>query len=622
MRSPGIFRRICKRAAALALGLLFSMATIFLPCGGIVHPAAAGADARPPYQFAIETAPFSGLDDKIRVFQDISLAEGEAFALAGWLATDEGVSGYEYLWVPEDSVSAEWQTVKDPQIIARKDLTGAGIPYRSGHDTAGFHFDIAPPPDTEAGYYNFFLRGLDGMGNPCDMIAALRIRYGNADVDNGSSRVVHFGRLAEAAASDKTLLRGEATVDAEAITLKTGGAVSLGTYNLAAFEQILITVETKGAADAAGRRAILGLKSDGDHTFGTPGEPYNMTDALVYAALPDRPGTLEMDIKACDQNGELWLTAYAEAAVKITEIKLVYNGHATDRVAAKVRFSDDLGTDYFGGANRVTLSGVDDQQLGEVLRIEVSEDTNDPYVYFYAERLLGSAGIRLSADDYSYLVLLARTPPTNVSGHACLYLCAGTIMAPTGASTHSFLAENDGEWHYYLLDLTENPTWSGLIHGWRFDIINANSLQGNYMDIASVQFFRTAEAAEAAARRDPSDEIAHAAGDPAIILDMSEEIADSDFTIDPDDMYIVEDESESESATSPVLSETDTSDKESAEGESEEDADVSASASDTTDASSTGGCTSVASSAVLLWIFAALLCAAKKKRFKTEEVFP
>ncbi len=521
----------------VVIGLLI-LTAILLAFGNHTRTTAAET-TRPPYLFSIDTEPLHVGGASIAVLRDLSWEMGMSLRLAGWLATDEGVSAYQYLWAPVGGM-AEWQTVQEPQIFNRKDLAAAGIGYRSGHETAGFDFTLSLPTDVEAGYYNLFVRAVDGMGNTCDMIAALNIRYGNADEDDGTTCTVNFARLLEE--SKKTsILRGGAEITAEGILLPAGGSVRLGDYMLAGCEQLLVTVATEGAADADGRRAVIGLKSGGTHSFGQPGERYNMTDALVYAPLSDKANTLSVDLSACDYGGEVWLTAYTDTALTVTEVRFVYNGYATDRVAAKIRFSADT-ISYFSGANHVVLSGVRDPALGDVLRIEVSEDTNDPFIHFYAERLMAEADIRLSADNYRYMVILARMSSENLRNHTAFYLCAGNITSASERCTCSFQTTNDGRWHYYLVDLTEKDTWTGRIHGWRFDIINGDSVAGNYMDVASVQFFRTEKAAQAAASRDPAGEGTYTLGEPAVIRDMSEEIADDGFAIDPEDAYVVETE--------------------------------------------------------------------------------
>ncbi len=531
---------------------LLAVAVLAALSGAAAPPA---PDQAPPlFRFAIDTPAYHAGGDAIAIIRNATLAENEPLTIQGWVATNAGISGYQYRWHSSSGAAVDvWQPVEDASIGARGDLTNAQIPYPSGHKTAGFSLTIPPPPDIEAGYYNVYLRAIDGNGAPCDILALYRLCYGNADRDSGEGYAINLDRLVAEGADS---LRGGATVSSEGITIPAGGSVRLGELALSGFEQLLITYTTENAADADGRRAVLGLKSTGTHSFGTPGEKYDLTGSLCYAGLSDKPGTLLVDLSTCDYAGETWLTAYTDTPLTITAVELVYNGFGTDRVAAKLYLSADLIQNYFAGLNCMSLSGITDPTLGDVLRMEVTDDTNDPYGYFYAENLLGEADIRLDAGIYRYMVVLARAKPENAGDHAAFYLCAGHITGPSGSLTSSFLTENDGRWHYYLLDLGENPLWDGIIHGWRFDIINGNCKAGDTVDFASIQLFRTREAAEAVAARSPSDAPAFTRGAPAVEKDLCEEAASGPYVIDPTDAFVAETETTPALETAP--GETDT----------------------------------------------------------------
>jgi hypothetical protein len=76
----------------------------------------------------------------------------------------------------------------------------------------------------------------------------------------------------------------------------------------------------------------------------------------------------------------------------------------------------------------------------------------------------------------------------------------------------------------------------------RFDIISRDCVPGNAMEFASMQFFRTREAAEAAASQRIGDLKAYDQDtDPAVIRDMTEEqeSAGGDFVMDDADTYVV-----------------------------------------------------------------------------------
>ena len=119
------------------------------------------------------------------------------------------------------------------------------------------------------------------------------------------------------------------------------------------------------------------------------------------------------------------------------------------------------------------------------------------------------------------MVVLARAASHNAMNRMVLYLCAGTIMGATEDCTCGVELVSDGQWHYYLIDLTDTPTWNGTVHSWRFDVLNGPCAEGDYVDIATVQFFRTSAAAQkAAAASTAVCETPYAKGQPAVYADM------------------------------------------------------------------------------------------------------
>lgn len=545
-----------RRGASPSTTLLTLMTTwLALSLCLLLFPLPVSAAAgRVPYYHAIDEHSLgsgSGMSgETIALFEGGHLARGETITVKGWVATSEGIRGYEYLWVPAGGGAAAWMPVDAVQILKRTDLAASGIPYASGHATAGYVLSFGAPAGTEAGYYDVYVRAIDGMGSPCDLVAFLNVRYANPDIDNGERRTVSFLRIGEEGSS---ALRGNAEVTGRGITIHPGDAVRLGTYPLTAFERVSITYTTGEEGVSAGTRTpVLGLKSAGDHPYGGTGEAYNITDNIAYAGLActDGTATVEMDLSACTYNGEVWLTGYLGGTLTVTDITFTYDGYATDRVAARIHLSADLLDGYFTGYNQITATGVQDPHLGDVLRMELTENGNDPFVYFKAGSLLADNELILDADEYAYMVLLYRAGRSGSPCASTFYLCAGDIYGATEACTHSFVLQTDGQWHYLLLDLTNTANWSGRINGWRFDIYNGNSNAGDYVEYATVQFFRTHEAAVEAAAEDPAACTAYHSGDPAVIRDMREETAEEDFIMDPDDTYVVT-EPETEAPTEP-----------------------------------------------------------------------
>ena len=532
-------------AMCLRKGIALLIAFTLLAAGLLAIPsfavyAAPDDGGRVPYRYSFDKIHTkSHSDTRLVVLRDLELELGQPLEAAGWLATDEGVSAYQYLWIPAGGGVGEWITLTDARISPRPDLEGAGIPYVSGHGTAGFTFSIEPPEGTADGYYDVYVRALDGMGTPCDLAVLLGLRYGEPDVVTVGAHRISFSRvLREGEAS----LFGGATVTEEAIILPPDGGVKLGHFNLAGFEAVKITYEALNP-EAPGKTPVLGLKSAGTYSYGKGSEGYNLTDDLAYTPISLSQSEILLDLSGCDDYGDLWLTGHLNADLRITKVEFVCNGYGTDRVAAKVYLSEELISSYFTSYNYTDLKPLTDPVLGDVLRMEVKEDTNDPFVFFHAGKLLKDRDVVLDAGEYKYMVFLYRAGTANNTTRMNLYLCAGNITGATEACNQGVALQNDGKWHYLLVDLTQRENWDGIINGWRFDYISGNSDAGDYVDFASVQFFRTEKAAKAAAGQDPAKGTAFHTGDPFMIKDLCEEQgqeSNGDIpTIDPADTYVV-----------------------------------------------------------------------------------
>ena len=529
----------------LRKGIIFLIVFTLLAAGLLAVPsfavyAAPDDGGRVPYRFHFETLhTTSAGGDVIQVVRNLELGLGQSLEAAGWMATAEGVSAYQYLWLPAGGGFGEWITVENPHITNRPDLTATGIEYPSGHGTAGFTLSITPPADTPEGCYDIYIRALDGMGIPCDLAALLNLRYGNPDEITEASHRISFPRIQR---EGEASLFGGATVTEEAIILPPDGGVRLGNFNLAGYEAVKITYEITNP-DAPGKTPVLGLKSDGKYSYGKGDEGYNMTHDLAYSMIAADQNELVLDLTGCDEYGEVWLTGHLNCDVRITQVSFVCSGYGTDRVAAKIYLSNDLVSRYFGGNNRTDLVDVTDPVLGDVLRMEVREETNDPYAFFIAGGLLKDHDIVLDADEYKYMVFLYRASSANNTTRMNLYLCAGNITGATEACNQGVTLQNDGKWHYLYVDLTQRANWEGIINGWRFDYISGDSDAGDYVDFASVQFFRTGEAALAAAKQDPAKGEAYHVGDTPVFKDMSEEQgqenAGGNLNVDPADTYEV-----------------------------------------------------------------------------------
>ncbi len=496
-------------------------------------PAVSGGNLlRAPYTFCVENTSagsgFSGTS-AIYVYEGYVLPENEHLTLEGWFVTDEGVHHYEYAWVSGLHRAPEWQTVHDATIFDRPDLAAAGIPYPGGHSTAGFSIDIPPLPHMTDGYYDLYVRAVTGDGVNCDMVLFSRLRYGTPDADDGMKRIVSFTRLAK---TEGALTK--ATVTEAGLMMTNQSIAALGSLELGVFERIKITYSLDEAY-TDGKQALIGFKSSPEHLYGDGNGWYNLTDhvtALPLNTSATEPQTVELDLSKVQlkDHQNLYLSAYLKDGVTLTvhQLELTYRGEGYDHTAAKIYLSADV-IGKFSGTNMVTIGGVNDPVMGDVLRIEVLDETNDPFAHFNAWSLMNDYDVNLSADDYKYMVVLARASKENKHSSMTFYLCAGSIIGATEACTYTHTLTTDGQWHYYVFDLTSKENWTGGINGWRFDIINGDCQPGNYVDFASIQLFRTPEAAAAAASAPVTGNITpHALGMSAVIRDDIEESHISD----------------------------------------------------------------------------------------------
>ena len=529
----------------LRKGIAILLAAVLLTAGLLAVPsfavyAAPDDGGRVPYRYSFDhlhTASFT--DTGIKAVRNLELELGQPLEAAGWMATDEGISDYLYMWVPSGgSVAGTWEQVTTLQILPRPDLTAAGIEYPSGHSTAGFQFTIEPPKDLPEGYYDIYIRALDGMGTPCDLAAILDLRYGDPDRVSVSGQSISFPRIGR---EGEASLLGGATVEGNTLRLPPDGRVRLGDLNLTSFEEVKITYYFPDARAWKGdKTSILGLKSSGGYSYGKEDESYNVTHSLVYAPLWERAGQITLKLTECDENGDIWLTGHLNSEIVITAIDFVGKGYGTDRVAALINLSGETATPYLRSFSHTEAKTVTDPQLGEVLRLEVKDATNDPYAHFAVGDLLRDHDIVLDADVYKYLVLLYRAEPVNNTDRMNLYLCSGPIMGATEECNQGATLLRDGQWHYLLVDLAQKANWGGIVNGWRFDYISGDSDAGDAVEFASVQFFRTSKAAHEAAQQDPTRREAYKSGDPVVLRDMREEgSAEEEFIPDPSDTYEV-----------------------------------------------------------------------------------
>lgn len=612
-----VSRRKGRGAMRRGAGRIFARLTLYVMLGLLavswsLPVSAARTGARKAYSFCIDE--MAGKHDGSRrdqmlIDRDRSFAPGQRLHFAGWVAAPDGISGYEYTFVPlgyggskTDLGSPVWYSPDEVNITARRDLSAAGVPYPSGHATAGFDLTLSAPEETD-GYYDFYLRAVDADGNTYDLLAVLNVAVGLPDADDGSVHRINLARLARDGGGQE----GVSFPKEGGIRLSAGGVLALGCLGLSPFESVRVTYTvSSGFTENEGtRQAALGLKiGEGNETpspYNRSGK-YDMSGSLTMGRLRNGAETrmLQLDLSGVRTQGELYLSAYlfGDDSVTVTDLAFVYNGKGTSRTAARIFLSGDLAP-YLSGANSVDTETVHDSRLGDVLRIRASSETNDPYVYFNAEALLAEHEVRINADEYRYMVVLARARTGNAHGNMTFYLCAGDIGGPTEACTVTQYLETDGEWHYYLLDLSGLDTWAGFVHGWRFDMINAPAAAGDYVDYASVQFFRTETAAWEVASGNPlKPDTVFRSGDAPVMRDDREEAAEDSQVFVPDvrDVYEpfgpgTDTEPATESASDAAIS-----DPSGGESESEQ---TDGTPAGTDAAGAGGGCRSVAAAGIV-----------------------
>ena len=513
---------------------------------GMLAVGTGAAAVKVPYLLCVEELSGQRVDfrqEYMYISSGHELGIDEAIQISGWIATPEGISHYECAWIPVTGGVPQWRDVDDQEMIPRPDLTWAETAYASGHGTAGYSLCVYPDDFMEDGCYDLYIRAVTGGDQFCDVLLLPNVVYGAPDVERDGCLSMSLSRLER----EHGALRNAVIMEEGILRMGSGGMVRLGDYHLSAFESLRVTYSVPQAFETE-KQAVLGLKSSGDYVYGDGAGKYNITDNLLYFPIDtsqvDTVKTVEINLKqsGITYAGDLYLCGYTAGQIDIHGVDLIYEGQAHSRTAAKIYFSEDM-LSYLDGIQKMSLSGYTDPIFGDVLRFSVTEDTNDPYVFFHTENLMKAHDVRLTADEYKYVVVLAKAASHNLNSRIGLYLCAGTIVGPTEDCTYNWELTLDDQWHYYLLDLSELGTWRGRIHGWRFDMINAPAHAGDYVDVATVQFFRTAAAAQRAAAGDVSVcDTPYAKGQPLLFADMQEEqqgTGNSGFVISPEDAYEV-----------------------------------------------------------------------------------
>ncbi len=148
----------------------------------------------------------------------------------------------------------------------------------------------------------------------------------------------------------------------------------------------------------------------------------------------------------------------------------------------------DIIFDNQAAVDWVNASGVVDataslSSTGDSYMKITSADSEDPQVNLN----ISSRGV-ISADDYKYMVVTARTSKSSL---AKMFLCPGTITVPTEDCTVTWNWTADGSWRDYVIDLSAITNWTGNINSIRFDYFNGNSARNSTLDLRSIKFYKT-----------------------------------------------------------------------------------------------------------------------------------
>ncbi|MBE7064702.1 MAG: hypothetical protein E7384_02665, partial [Ruminococcaceae bacterium] len=117
--------------------------------------------------------------------------------------------------------------------------------------------------------------------------------------------------------------------------------------------------------------------------------------------------------------------------------------------------------------------------------VKTSAAHNDPQFYLDYTKF-GT----VSASSYKYMIVTAKTSAANKA--AKMYLCPGSITAPTENCATSWTWNNDGLWHDYIINLSSLSTWTGNLNQIRFDYFDGDTASGSTLYLRSIRFLTSA----------------------------------------------------------------------------------------------------------------------------------
>ena len=140
-----------------------------------------------------------------------------------------------------------------------------------------------------------------------------------------------------------------------------------------------------------------------------------------------------------------------------------YVEEGTD-VTVDLTVSDGLSTIYYP---RNTEYGYNETEQAFTFKA-TAEDPNVTFVFDYG-------GAQLFAEDYGTIEITYMIPTTNADStyETQLFLCCGSISAPTAEATVTGELIADGQYHTLQIKVKDLEFWNGLIHMIRFDYFSA-----------------------------------------------------------------------------------------------------------------------------------------------------
>lgn len=117
--------------------------------------------------------------------------------------------------------------------------------------------------------------------------------------------------------------------------------------------------------------------------------------------------------------------------------------------------------------------------------------TNDPYASLDM-KTLG----RISADEYKYIVIKAKTTRTSSSNLKLYYYAGSNLGASESCTAQKSIRGSNAGWAYYIFDMSSNSNWKGLIHGARLDIFDGIVTNGAEFYFGGITFCKDKAEAE------------------------------------------------------------------------------------------------------------------------------